>query len=206
MLQNYWKIPIIIKKLTDLVNYCTSIINPPRIQGYYISSPKTLMNQSSSQFLSLQQYVISLLLKGSGLETFVVKSRHKFSDYSIDKLIQTLSAEGWKISKQRIKFSELSGRISSEIQILFATHSKDQNKSTTTELHLIESPQLPNRFHTIRNSDFDSPQQAIPYVGENCEIKVNPERQIRELSIELYLYTKSLPDKVDVGYQVYHTD
>jgi hypothetical protein len=113
MLQNYWKIQIMRGKLTDMVTYFTSTINPPRIQGYYISCPETLSNQSSSQSLSLQQSVISLLLRCSGLEIFVMEYRNNFSDYSVDNFIQTLSAEGWKISKQTIKFLDISDRFSS---------------------------------------------------------------------------------------------
>jgi hypothetical protein len=41
-LQTYWKIPMIHEKLSQLIDYYTSTINPPNINGYYICAPAIL--------------------------------------------------------------------------------------------------------------------------------------------------------------------
>jgi hypothetical protein len=98
-LQEYWKVPMIHENLSQLINFYTSTINPPMINGYYICAPAILKHTQSKQWLDMQSKTINLLLKCSNLETFLLAYCNKITSYAIQKFITDQQAASWVITQ-----------------------------------------------------------------------------------------------------------
>ena len=208
-MQSRYSAPFVFDALEKLSEFCANG-DLPTIQGYYAQLNEPPTPHSGDQAMKQHEMIVSCLKRRARLQIAIFAFSWNLPTNRYSSFMEKLRQSGWFITERHLNSSvDFSDRVSVTQDLIIAVNSEFCPSAATLDLQLLSpTPPIPNDMNPRLNPEFNTPQFALPYIGELFNVAPMSSRHPRRPSIEYIIKQKEEPfdPAFEAGFQVYHRD
>jgi hypothetical protein len=205
-LQTECSVPVIVDKLSDLLNHCQSC-KLPTIDGYY-GRIEQEPDSSAARQAKLHCDIIASLQDKAALKTLVSELNEPIQSNTLSDITKTLQQAKWKFDIRRIHTSShYSDQVDVSFRLIVGLSEQYFPEETYEWKELAPPPKKPTGFGQSINAEFNNTKHTLTHIGSLFRILPSKERQRNKAAIEnIFQLNDDTLTSPEEGFQVFHQE